>query len=395
MKRNEPQFFILLLLVSFGSVGAVLFTPALPMIQSFFGLSVGEVQLSITSYLVGYALGQLPYGPLANRFGRKKALYMGMSLAFVGSLLCSFAAPLNSFALLVVARFVQALGSCVGLKVSFTMIGDVYNQTEATKKISRIALSFAIMPGIAVALGGWLTEMFNWQSCFYFLSLFALGMILLSTLLPETSKSLDRDALKIRSILHGYGLKFKTERIVISGLLMGCGAAVIYIFAAKAPFIGINLIGLEPAVFGYFNLIPPVGMIIGTLLAMKLAGKVPVLNLLLFGAVGSLLMTFVMLIPFAMGLINAWTLFFPMVLIYVAEAVVYANASSFGLAHAINKSNGSAVINFINIGTTVLAVLVAEFVYPESVILLPISFLVAFGIMLLLWLRLKSISSTN
>lgn len=71
---DKPQFMILLFLVSFASVGAVLFTPALPSITSFFQVSVGQAQLTITSYLIGYALGQLPYGPLANRFGRKKTL---------------------------------------------------------------------------------------------------------------------------------------------------------------------------------------------------------------------------------------------------------------------------------------------------------------------------------
>lgn len=391
--KNQPQFFILLLLVSFGSVGAVLFTPALPEIQGFFGVSVAAAQLTVTTYLIGYALGQLPYGPLANRFGRKQALYIGLSLAIVGSLLCAISAPLHSFTLLIVARFLQALGACVGLKVSFTMIADVYNQTEATKKISRIMISFAIMPGVAVAIGGWLTEYFSWPSCFYFLALFGLFMLFLVARLPETAQSLDRNALQVKSILHGYGLKFKSERIVISGLLMGCGSAVVYIFASKSPFIGINLIGLEPVVFGTYNLIPLIGMVLGTVLAAKLAGRISVLNLLFIGALGSFLTTFAMFIPFSMGLLNVWTLFIPMVFIYLVEAMVYANASSFGLAHAQNKSNGSAVINFINLSATVLAVLFAEFIYPESAIVMPISFLIAFFFMILLGLRLRRLES--
>lgn len=389
----RPQFFILLLLVSFGSVGAVLFTPALPEIQAFFGVSVAAAQLTITTYLIGYALGQLPYGPLANRFGRKQALYIGISLAIGGSLLCAFSAALHSFELLIVARFLQALGACVGLKVSFTMIADVYDQTEATKKISHILISFAIMPGVAVAIGGWLTEFFSWPSCFYFLALFGVFMLFLVARLPETAKSLDRNALQVKSILQWYGLKFKSERIVISGLLMGCGSAVVYIFASKSPFIGINLIGLHPLKFGMYNLIPLVGMVLGTVLAIKLAGRISVLNLLFIGAVGSFLTTFAMFIPFAMGMLNVWTLFIPMVFIYLVEAMVYANASSFGLAHAQNKSIGSAVINFINLSATVLAVLFAEFIYPESAIVMPVSFLIAFFIMILLGLRLRRLEA--
>jgi MFS family permease len=78
----KPQFLTLLLLVSFGSVGAVLFTPALPAIQQFFQVTVGQAQLTMTSYLLGYALGQLPYGPLANGIGRKKTLYIGIPFPF-------------------------------------------------------------------------------------------------------------------------------------------------------------------------------------------------------------------------------------------------------------------------------------------------------------------------
>ncbi len=389
---KKPQFLILIFLVSFGSVSAVLFTPALPSIQSFFGVSVGAAQLTITAYLIGYALGQLPYGPLANRFGRKKALYIGMWLAVIGSLLCALSAPLKSFELLVAARFLQALGACVGLKVSFTMIADVYDQTQATKKISRILLSFAIMPGVAIAIGGWLTQYFVWESCFYFLAILALLMLLLTMRLPETAHSLDPHALKASSIIHGYGLKFKNERIVISGLMLGCCSAIVYIFAAKAPFIGMNLIGLEPVRFGLYNLIPLIGMVLGTILSVKLAGKFEVLNLLFIGMIAAFIVTFTMLVPFAFGLLNPLTLFCPMVLIYLGETIVYANASSLGLAHAKNKSIGSAVINFINLSGTVVAVLIVEFLYPESPLLMPLSFLVAFCLMLLLWLRLKKLA---
>lgn len=395
VKSDKPQFFILLMLVSFGSVGAVLFTPALPTIKTFFGLTVGEAQFTITAYLIGYALGQLPYGPLANRFGRKKALYIGLSLGIIGSLLCALSGPLNSFALLIIARFIQALGACVGLKISFTMIADVYNQTEATKKISRILLSFAIMPGIAVAIGGFLTKLFNWESCFYFLSLFGAVMLFFATRLPETAKSFDAHAFKARSIIGGYGLNFKNRRLVISGLMMGFGSAVIYIFSSKAPFIGISLIGLAPEVFGTYNLIPLIGMLLGTLLAARLAGRFPILNILLFGIISSFLTTFIMLIPFAMGILNVWTLFFPMIFIYLAESIIYANVSSFGLASAKNKANGSAVLNFINLTTTVLGVLLAEFIYPESAILMPISFMIAFFIMIFLWLRLRRVESIS
>ncbi|MBS0648951.1 MAG: MFS transporter [Verrucomicrobia bacterium] len=393
VKSPKPQFFILLLLVSFGSVGAVLFTPALPAIQQFFHISIGKTQLTITSYLVGYALGQLAYGPMANGLGRKKTLYLGLGLSVVGALLCVASAWIGSFAVLVLARFIQALGATAGLKISYTMVADTYEQAEATKMISRFILAFAIMPGIGITIGGWLTQLLSWEACFYFLALFGIVMLGLASRLPETAKSIDRSALKLPSILEGYRLKLKNKQLILSSFLVGCCTSIIYIFASKSPFIGINIIGLSPEVFGTYNLIPPIGMVLGSFLASALIGRFPVLNLIFGGIACSLLATLAMLIPFAIAAPSAASLFFPMVLIYLAQSTVYAHISSYGLASAKNKSNASAVLNFINISSAVVAVLLSEFVFPESAIALPLFFIFFFILMLLLWRRLKLLSS--
>jgi Bcr/CflA subfamily drug resistance transporter len=389
----KPQFFILLLLVSFGSVGAVLFTPALPAIQQFFHVSVGQAQMTITAYLIGYALGQLPYGPLANGIGRKKTLYVGLSLSILGALLCALSSAAGSFSLLIFARFLQALGATVGLKISYTMVADSYEQSEATKIISRFVLAFAIIPGIGIAMGGWLSQRLNWESCFYFLAIFGAVMLALAKRLPETAKSIDRSALSLPAIIEGYRAKLNNKRLITSSLIMGCGAAIIYIFASKAPFIGINIIGLSPDKFGAYNLVPPIGMILGSFLAAALIGRFQVLNLLFGGISASLLATLTMLIPFAIFAPTSASLFFPMVLIYLAQATVYANVSSYGLSTAKNKSNASAVLNFINISTAVIAVLLSEFIFPESALALPLFFVFFFCLMLLLCFRLKKLSS--
>lgn len=390
--KTKLRFPIILLLVSFASVGAVLFTPALPAIQAFFKLTVGQAQFTITAYLIGYALGQLPYGPLANRFGRKPTLYIGLSISVIGSMLCALSSPFKSFGLLIFARFLQALGACVGLKVSFTIIGDVFDQTEATRKISRVLIAFAIMPGVAIAIGGFLTSFINWESCFYFLALFGVFMLWVSSRLPETAKSLDPNALKLAAVVEGYAKKLKNKRLITSALIMGCGTATVYIFASKAPFIGINVIGLSPDLFGLYNLIPPIGMLLGSFLASRLAGHFPLIKLLFAGIVFSFAMTFSMLIPFLMGAVTAWSLFFPMFLIYITESLVFANISSYGLSTAQNKSNASAMLNFINMGSGLIAVLLTEWIYPDSALLLPISLLFFFVLMGIFWMRLKRLT---
>jgi DHA1 family bicyclomycin/chloramphenicol resistance-like MFS transporter len=152
--KSEPAFFTLLLLISFASVNAVLFTPALPNIANFFLISSAKAQQTITWFLIGYTLGQLVYGPIANRFGRKPALYVGISLQIISSLLCACAGPLNVFSLLVLGRFMSALGAGVGLKMTFTIVSECYEPKIASQKTAYLMLAFAITPGLGIALGG-------------------------------------------------------------------------------------------------------------------------------------------------------------------------------------------------------------------------------------------------
>ncbi len=387
-----PPFFCLFLLVSFASVGAVLFTPALPTIQQFFNISVAESQLSVTAYLIGYAIGQLPYGPLANRFGRKKALYIGITLSIIGALLCALSSLVPSFSLLILARFLQALGACVGLKVSFTMVADLYEQTAATKMIAKLMVAFAIMPGLSIATGGFLTQTLGWESCFYFLALFGFFVLYLVSKLPETAKTLDANACRLSAIVTGYTEQISNRRLVYAALIMGLGTAVIYIFAAKAPFIGITKIGLSPREFGLWNLIPPIGMLLGSFVATKLAGRFPVMTILKTGIFYSFLFSLCMLVPFLLGYLSIFVLFFPMILIYTSESLVFANITSLGLTSATNKSNASALLNFLNMSVGSIGVLSTQAILPEWEPILPLSFCLAFGIMFHLYTRLKKIS---
>jgi hypothetical protein len=151
------------------------------------------------------------------------------------------------------------------------------------------------------------------------------------------------------------------------------------------------LIGLSPDKFGIYNLIPPIGMVIGSFLVSTLIGR-PVIKIIYWATIGSLIAVLTMLIPFAAWGPSTFSLFIPMALIFLAQAIGYANISSYGLSTAQNKSNASAVFNFLNISTIVVSVLLSEFIFPESALAMPLFFLFFFGLMLLLWTRLKKLA---
>ncbi|NGX61661.1 MAG: Bicyclomycin resistance protein [Chlamydiae bacterium] len=383
---KKPQLPILFLLASFAQFSAVFFTPALPEIAASFDLSASLTQFSITTYLIGYAIGNLLYGPIANRYGRKKALYIGILIAFFGFLLTLLSGEVESFSLLITGRFITALGTASGIKITFTMIGDTYPLSHATKNISAIMYSLAITPALGIVLGGFLTHQFGWKSNFTFLSAYAIVILLISTRLPETLKEEHRAPLHFKKIKKQLVRQFANPIFILYSILMGFTTSFIYIFASEAPFVGITYIGLSSEVYGLLNFIPPLGTIIGATFMLQVAHKNKNPVLIKWGIVTILLGTLVMLGFFLWDYVTPFSLFAPMPLIYLGMCLVYTNASSLALSHAHDKSNGSAVMNFINISVAVCALLLLQVLPSDSPKILPLLFLFLGGCMWLLHL---------
>ena len=154
LQTKKPHTAILRKLISLASIGAVLFTPGIPSITKFFGISEGFAQSALTLFLVGYALGQILYSPIANRFGGKPTLYLGLAIAILGSLLSGLSKPLDSYSLLTISRLITSLGASVGLVLSLTIINDYYYEHQARKIVPLVSTAFAIIPFLGVAIGG-------------------------------------------------------------------------------------------------------------------------------------------------------------------------------------------------------------------------------------------------
>lgn len=383
---KKPAFTLLFLLISFASVSAALFTPALPAINSFFNVSASTAALTMTLFLVGYALGQLIYGPLANRYGRKPALYFGISLAILASFVCALSANLHSFWLLVAARFVMALGASVGLKMTFTLISETHAQESATKIIAQLMIACAITPGLGVALGGYLTSHFNWQSCFYFLAGYGIILLLLSFGAPETAKQLDLDALKPSKIVKKYRVEFSNKGLVLSSLILGCATSTVYLFGAVAPFIAMSSMHLNPSQYGLWNLLPPLGVISGSQLCALAAKKLNNFQAIFLGVGITLLSALFMLITALANLLDPIFLFLPLTLMYVGISFIFSNGSALAMQHAHDKPSGSAIMNFINMGTATVCVLSLGFFSNLSFV-----FLAKFYVLLLIFACIFSI----
>lgn len=348
-KKHNPNTFILILLISYASVSAVLFTPALPQIMQALDTNQSGIQLTVAIFLLGYAFGQLIYGPLANRFGRKGALYIGFSMALLGDVISLIACLCGSLLFLVLGRFITALGACSGYTLTCTIINEHYELEQARKILATAILSFATAPGISIMLGGVLSTHLGWQSIFTVMTAYGALLLFLITRLPETSRRIDYKALQLKRIIHQYSLTLNNQKFVLYGLACTAWSALLYFYYADAPFIAEHDFHFSSQKYGAVSLITAAGYFIGNLLSRKLAavmtGQKAIKTGLIIVAFG--LMTLSLMV---FNVIHWHYLYFCAVAVcFAGGAIVFSNAVALGLHNVPDIASGSSMFGFLSV----------------------------------------------
>src|SRR3990167_2634290 len=385
---KAPHIIALMLLSAFAQMGAILMMPALPEIADYFGKSVGATQLVVTSFLMGYAIGQLIYGPLANHYGRKFSLYVGISIATLGTLFSILSSPFNSFSLLIIGRFLEAIGSSAGLAISFTIINDFYFEAQARRITALLMIAFAIVPGMAIAIGGVLVQYVSWRACYYFLLFYGLLLLYPAHLLPETLVTKDLDATHFKNIFVNYKDKFINKKLIGFACLSGFSSACMYVFGAEGPFIGIHILHVKPAMYGFLAFTPYIGTLIGSVIIVRLSQLNPIFLIktaFIIESVASLIMFFL----FISHVITLYALLIPMGIFCVGNPIIGATAASLSMQQSKDKANSSSVMNFSAISMPVLMTFILSSLHTTSGIIMPVIFLIALSFMVCVYCWIK------
>ncbi|MBK5007468.1 multidrug effflux MFS transporter [Pseudomonas sp. S32] len=246
---NLRMVLILGALSAFGPLAIDFYLPAFPAMAQAFATDEQHVQATLAAYFLGLSMGQLLYGPVADRFGRRKPLMFGVTLFTLASLACAYAPSLDA---LVLARFVQALGGCAGMVLSRAIVSDKCDPVASAKVFSQLMLVMGLAPILAPMLGGVLVNLVGWQSIFLALSLFSAGCLLAVSLgLPESMPAhVPRQPLS--GALRQY-LRLAGDRVFLGHALTG-GIAIAGMFAyiAGSPFVFIKLYGIPAEHYGWF-----------------------------------------------------------------------------------------------------------------------------------------------
>ncbi len=387
---RPPRIWILALTVSFPAVLAILFTPALPSLAIYFGISQEAVKTSMTTYLLGYACGALSFGPIANRWGRKNALFIGLAIALAATLFSLWMGMARFFWLFCFARFVQGLGASSGFKLSMTMVADTHSKEPGARALSYLLLATLLIPAMALSVGGSLTTYFGWVGCLIFMVPYCLLTLLMACFLPETAKEIDPNALQFHRIVHKYGRQFKDPFLVLHALMMGLCAGCYFIFVTQGPYLGIDVIGLTPQVYGWLSWIPMLGMAGGCILSARLAGKQSPRITMISGIILALTGILAMAACFANNYITVGSFFVLVAIVMVGIYVVSPTVLAAALNEAKDKSNATAVSQFINIGMAFVATLILSLFPSHIPMLFPALIGTSLIAVLAIWLKLKA-----
>jgi len=230
-------------LTAFGPLTIDMYLPALPTIQRQLETSAAAAQRTLSAYFIGLALAQLAYGPLSDRFGRRKPLFFGLSL-YAASAIGAALAP--SITILAAMRALQAVGGAAGMVVTRAVIRDLYSGRAAASALSTVILIMGAAPIVAPLLGGVVLDVSGWRAIFLFLAACGvLGLIGVAAVLPETGTR-SRTSGVVRTYLE----LLRDGSFLGYTLAGGFGTAALFAYIASYPFVVIELHHVSPSAFG-------------------------------------------------------------------------------------------------------------------------------------------------
>lgn len=352
-RKNFWVIFILGTLTALGPFSIDMYLPAFPDIAADLKTDVARVAISLSSFFIGISVGQLIYGPLLDRFGRKKPLYAGLFLYILTSLACLFIKTIDSLILL---RFLQALGSCAAAVASMAMVRDFFPVKDSAKVFSLLILVLGSSPLVAPTVGGYVTALFGWHSVFIILSIMAFAMMLAVLWgLPEGHQPDHSILLKPGPIYKKYVLVFKQPAFYTytwTGAVSFCG---LFAYVAGSPLVFMEIYHLNNTQFGwYFGMLSisfiGASQVNGLILRRYQTEQVAMAALITQAIAATVFLIFILL-----GITNLTVFIFFLFIILGCIGFSSPNTSALALApFSKNAGSASALMGAIQMGVGAL-----------------------------------------
>ena len=384
LNRLSKRMIILLAAVSaLGPVGMQILLPALPVIKQKFYVTNDVAQLTLSLSMLAIAIGTLVYGPLSDKFGRKRVMLVGIVITIFGSIVCFVA---DSIMLLISGRFIQAFGGAVGLVLARAIVRDVYGPEEAARVIATLVMVMVVLPMMSPALGGELMQRFGFESVFIVIAFAsAIAFVFLFLWLPETlAKPVPFEGVK--SMLMTFSKLFASRIFCGYAFCVTFVSVVFFSFISAAPEIMVSVLKRPPTEYGYYFIMIPAGFMTGNYVARHYGRSISIDNMIAIGASIGVIGIVLALLLQTLGMSSPVALFLPIALAVFGNGITLPNAQ----AAAINEfpeyaGTASGLTGFLQMAVSSVAAQAVALIFNGTVYPLLSLMLVASIISLLIF----------
>ncbi len=327
-------------LTAFGPMAIDMYLPAMPAIAADLHTDPASAQQTMSVFLIGMALGQLLYGPISDRVGRRPPLMIGIAVFIVMSIGCAFAQTIGS---LIVMRFLQALGACVGQVLARAVVTDVYDRREAPRMFSLLMLVMGLAPILAPIAGGWVLAVADWQAIFLALAVFGVlvgGLVFFR--LPESRSEQVAAHARTESPFQGITAVARNRHIVGYAIAGGMGTASMFTYITCVPDLLIEHYGISPEHFGWFFGINAAGLIAGSQINRHLLKRRTSHDLLKIALAIGLGLTLILLVSALTGIGGLPGLLIPLFLVITCMGFVLPNGGASAMVIDLKRAGSTS-----------------------------------------------------
>lgn len=368
-KKNQTTLILILgALTALSPFSIDMYLSAFPQMALAFNTNVAEISLTLSSYFAGLATGQLFYGPIMDRFGRKTPLYVGLVIYILASIACAFSTSVQS---LMIFRFVQAAGGCAASVAAFAMVRDLFEPKESAKVFSMLILILGVSPLLAPSIGGFLSVHLGWSSVFITLALIASTIsALVFFILPESHKADSTHKLHPIAIIKNYIFILREPQFYTYAISGAVGFSGLFVYLAASPTIFMEIFKVNEQVYGRIFAIIAVGIVGMSQVNIFLIKKFSNEKILFSSLLALMITSFIFLFCTYMNWYNLYSVVATMFTFLCCLGLSNPNSTALSMAPFGNKAgSAAAMLGFLQMAAGAVAsicigILKAQHLFP-------------------------------